>query len=146
MRPAQKAPENDFVEILDDLHCFTSMRPAQKAPENSRRDGAVPGGFSYFNEAGAKSAGKRRGCRRFPSENIHFNEAGAKSAGKLATGKRIGPMPNITSMRPAQKAPENESKMPNILTHRENFNEAGAKSAGKLPDGADAYLVRIILQ
>ena len=40
-------------------------------------------------------------------------------------------MPNIASMRPAQKAPENESKMPNILTHRESFNEAGAKSAGK---------------
>ena len=36
-------------------------------------------------------------------------------------------------MRPAQKAPENDSDMPGVYGESQGFNEAGAKSAGK-PD------------
>ena len=58
MRPAQKAPENIALdrgrkEIRD-----TSMRPAQKAPENIRCVYVGSRRVGYFNEAGAKSAGK----------------------------------------------------------------------------------------
>ena len=59
MRPAQKAPENSGSGVEAFQNPPASMRPAQKAPENgipSRR--SSPAGSS-FNEAGAKSAGKR---------------------------------------------------------------------------------------
>ena len=84
------------------------MRPAQKAPENVPLSTKQGGFRDCFNEAGAKSAGKRgrRGAFRPP-------HAGA-------------------SMRPAQKAPENTSIPKRNWTRRRSFNEAGAKSAGKL--------------
>ena len=65
-----------------------------------------------FNEAGAKSAGKRIGIVRQAWRFCitDFNEAGAKSAGKQA-----------------HSDPSTRSASP-----REDFNEAGAKSAGKL--------------
>ena len=59
------------------------MRPAQKAPENIRIDRAWSAGLPCFNEAGAKSAGKRPTAdRSCPADARSFNEAGAKSAGK----------------------------------------------------------------
>ena len=83
------------------------MRPAQKAPENAKASNTPSTSTRDFNEAGAKSAGKRRG--------------------RLRRARPLLP----TSMRPAQKAPENRrirTAMPVVLSH---FNEAGAKSAGK---------------
>ena len=59
------------------------MRPAQKAPENSWWISKRRAKSTRFNEAGAKSAGKR---------------------GAIATGGSTG---TSASMRPAQKAPEN---------------------------------------
>ena len=83
MRPAQKAPENSDESEHCRLLYRASMRPAQKAPEN-RVDFNLPSEYtSSFNEAGAKSAGKRLPADRFMATII-----GA-------------------SMRPAQKAPEN---------------------------------------
>ena len=60
------------------------MRPAQKAPENRIFALSRAAGEIDFNEAGAKSAGKRADLVHGPSE--------------------LG----FTSMRPAQKAPEND--------------------------------------
>ena len=60
-----------------------------------------------FNEAGAKSAGKRMNMRGMRFCITDFNEAGAKSAGKQGLRSVLG-------------------------EPREDFNEAGAKSAGKL--------------
>ena len=110
----------------------TSMRPAQKAPENRSGCRRASRRTSYFNEAGAKSAGKPKCAHAVRSMDWNFNEAGAKSAGKRrrhaagrgqdvqdfneagakSAGKRRGdadaPRPEEgTSMRPAQKAPEN---------------------------------------
>ena len=49
----------DFVEILDDLHCFASMRPGQAAPvfRRGRKEPALSQGC--FNEAGAGCPGIR---------------------------------------------------------------------------------------
>ena len=60
MRPAQKAPEN-LLDVVDRLldKIDTSMRPAQKAPENGRLARGRSAALVDFNEAGAKSAGKR---------------------------------------------------------------------------------------
>ena len=59
------------------------MRPAQKAPENR---------------------GSLDSLRTYPSR---FNEAGAKSAGKRAGRQPVEHEARLASMRPAQKAPEN---------------------------------------
>ena len=66
------------------------MRPAQKAPENRADWTQAPLCSRCFNEAGAKSAGKRSGPPRIPPSTRRFNEAGAKSAGKLP-GMRESP-------------------------------------------------------
>ena len=60
MRPAQKAPENAIERLEQKNLVYASMRPAQKAPENftSLRQWKIID--EGFNEAGAKSAGKRR--------------------------------------------------------------------------------------
>ena len=64
------------------------MRPAQKAPENRPERQGCRGTSPRFNEAGAKSAGKRVAlCLRRADEQI-------------------------ASMRPAQKAPENRADIP----------------------------------
>ena len=60
-----------------------------------------------FNEAGAKSAGKRQRRTYGPCGNTRFNEAGAKSAGKLLRYSEPCSTRSKASMRPAQKAPEN---------------------------------------
>ena len=83
MRPAQKAPENDLVLDGQGLLLPASMRPAQKAPEN------------------------RRGRGRCRDWSCSFNEAGAKSAGKRGCSCRCPESCSTASMRPAQKAPEN---------------------------------------
>ena len=83
MRPAQKAPENlRAAEIRVKAHLPASMRPAQKAPENVASPIRRLDRLIGFNEAGAKSAGKRRGRRVSCGCARSFNEAGAKSAGK----------------------------------------------------------------
>ena len=107
MRPAQKAPENNFPARESLLPPVASMRPAQKAPENVLIAARKPGRISGFNEAGAKSAGKRQRLGRAPERVRH------------------------ASMRPAQKAPENERQDRRGLSRLRRFNEAGAKSAGK---------------
>ena len=58
------------------------MRPAQKAPENLGDEDGRSLGIGRFNEAGAKSAGKRHAPNIASSARGCFNEAGAKSAGK----------------------------------------------------------------
>ena len=59
------------------------MRPAQKAPENAALRRVQRLRIGRFNEAGAKSAGKRAtGFCPPASTRPSFNEAGAKSAGK----------------------------------------------------------------
>ena len=60
------------------------MRPAQKAPENRGAQFRSGRPFGGFNEAGAKSAGKRSRSFRCPF------------------------LKPLASMRPAQKAPENK--------------------------------------
>ena len=84
MRPAQKAPEN-FVLLGEGTLKVNnaSMRPAQKAPENTTRRVRASAGARCFNEAGAKSAGKR------------------------LSWASVREVERFTSMRPAQKAPEN---------------------------------------
>ena len=71
-----------------------------------------------------------RWCQSFTTSN--FNEAGAKSAGKPAVLQESEQNRQRTSMRPAQKAPENESSWFDAIGTSKHFNEAGAKSAGKL--------------
>ena len=83
------------------------MRPAQKAPENQ-------GTFT------------KHGC-----EWVGFNEAGAKSAGKRDRLRARQPVIHDASMRPAQKAPENPGISGSLRRRHAGFNEAGAKSAGK---------------
>ena len=61
------------------------MRPAQKAPENTHILLLDARAFLGFNEAGAKSAGKRVGDVLDWQANV------------------------MASMRPAQKAPENRN-------------------------------------
>ena len=121
------------------------MRPAQKAPENARRWGHRWSAPCSFNEAGAKSAGKpareRRGRRRSESFNEAgaksagkrlfstnktqcnhcFNEAGAKSAGKRCDRADEQDLRRVASMRPAQKAPENNVAAPAMCGGRESL-------------------------
>ena len=59
MRPAQKAPENLFFVLAMREADGASMRPAQKAPENRWTKEEADFLLDCFNEAGAKSAGKR---------------------------------------------------------------------------------------
>ena len=59
MRPAQKAPENADRQMHRHGASVASMRPAQKAPENARDAAKDIDLGAGFNEAGAKSAGKR---------------------------------------------------------------------------------------
>ena len=59
MRPAQKAPENKPPVAPETLLLTASMRPAQKAPENMTGRASTPEEKGSFNEAGAKSAGKQ---------------------------------------------------------------------------------------
>ena len=59
MRPAQKAPENRAARQPGMQMMRASMRPAQKAPENRRAGHRCENSRPRFNEAGAKSAGKR---------------------------------------------------------------------------------------
>ena len=59
MRPAQKAPENQDRHRRRGHRAAASMRPAQKAPENGAEDCQPQSCNDGFNEAGAKSAGKR---------------------------------------------------------------------------------------
>ena len=59
MRPAQKAPENELRVAALGRRAAASMRPAQKAPENDEAALSVARKNGSFNEAGAKSAGKR---------------------------------------------------------------------------------------
>ena len=87
------------------------MRPAQKAPENKFPHSRPAQSDSCFNEAGAKSAGKRKPAITFLEGPISFNEAGAKSAGKHSGGGRDA-VEDDASMRPAQKAPENPLRSP----------------------------------
>ena len=98
------------------------MRPAQKAPENP----AGPGGDGVASRS--------------------FNEAGAKSAGKRGRAFRPRRRLLAASMRPAQKAPENRLRpgrnQPGVL----RFNEAGAKSAGKRPRRREGHRPRRGLQ
>ena len=107
------------------------MRPAQKAPENGRGGGRRRPDGRCFNEAGAKSAGKREDDRHGIDLPCSFNEAGAKSAGKqwMQRGMQASAR---ASMRPAQKAPENTGIAGRRRLTVSGFNEAGAKSAGKL--------------
>ena len=58
------------------------MRPAQKAPENDNSCKTEVDQCPGFNEAGAKSAGKRVRMTLPSADASSFNEAGAKSAGK----------------------------------------------------------------
>ena len=67
-----------------------------------------------------------------------FNEAGAKSAGKPVLVAIVGVQSGLASMRPAQKAPENEAAGEPGRRSRHGFNEAGAKSAGKPARNAPA--------
>ena len=62
-----------------------------------------------FNEAGAKSAGKHAHVGSEDLPTGRFNEAGAKSAGKQDHHRRADSQGRGASMRPAQKAPENEA-------------------------------------
>ena len=133
------------------------MRPAQKAPENGTSARESGRRTIHFNEAGAKSAGKRPSRRNNlrlpvvtsmrPAQKAPENDAvvewqrrqkatSMRSAQKAPeNGMWITPMkiPSATSMRPAQKAPENNAKFDPALKKRMHFNEAGAKSAGKQP-------------
>ena len=73
------------------------MRPAQKAPENKPKKISLGSEADCFNEAGAKSAGKRERWRDDFARELCFNEAGAKSA-----GKRIRNTARTCSRRPLQ--------------------------------------------
>ena len=109
------------------------MRPAQKAPENEFPVADGVRRSPRFNEAGAKSAGKHYepgNCRW--NRTSGFNEAGAKSAGKHEKVVINQVLQSMASMRPAQKAPENPRSCRLIGIISICFNEAGAKSAGKL--------------
>ena len=101
--------------------------------------------IAHFNEAGAKSAGKRRRSCSPRGRRCNFNEAGAKSAGKRLDPARTGSGFD-TSMRPAQKAPENASSSALLSAESTHFNEAGAKSAGKLVDFAFFVVLNHVLQ
>ena len=130
MRPAQKAPENEPVGNAQITADRASMRPAQKAPENARGQAAAPRKRICFNEAGAKSAGKRKSRRSRRPWVSCFNEAGAKSAGKPPGWRSGSTARDRASMRPAQKAPENRSADP--LLHR--GQQASMRPAQKAPE------------
>ena len=83
------------------------MRPAQKAPENTEimlnsleRD-------INFNEAGAKSAGKRGGPHPERREPCAASMRPAQKAPENGLDPRLRRREGTASMRPAQKAPEN---------------------------------------
>ena len=123
------------------------MRPAQKAPENNRCLRRRCRSCRGFNEAGAKSAGKRPQQERTGAQrHTSFNEAGAKSAGKLRCQVLNTLSHNAASMRPAQKAPENNPGSWPGIGPRSCFNEAGAKSAGKQPRVMARYRAAKLLQ
>ena len=88
--------------------------------------------FDHFNEAGAKSAGKRRRIRAHTDRAGRTSMRPAQKAPENAVDELSGAgAALVTSMRPAQKAPENHPDRRRRQTDVRNFNEAGAKSAGK---------------
>ena len=108
------------------------MRPAQKAPENAMADDFHEFVMTGFNEAGAKSAGKRRPPCRSRRCRRRFNEAGAKSA-----GKRPPPSGRPMRIKSFNEAGAKSAGKPATVALQQDsasdcFNEAGAKSAGKL--------------
>ena len=130
------------------------MRPAQKAPENRGKNARRSIRICYFNEAGAKSAGKpdarQRQNHRFRTSMRPAQKAPENNV--ITIIRRISPATSMrpaqkapensaegdrqsagesTSMRPAQKAPENPNSCRYCLRQCPHFNEAGAKSAGK---------------
>ena len=83
------------------------MRPAQKAPENGGQKIPPVGRPCGFNEAGAKSAGKRRGLGEAQAGGRTASMRPAQKAPENRHPSDFKFSSPAASMRPAQKAPEN---------------------------------------
>ena len=59
MRPGREAPENDEMSTTVNNMSGASMRPGREAPENAERMILPVDATASFNEAGARSPGKR---------------------------------------------------------------------------------------